>query len=121
MTDFQSTGLPSDFIEHTCVTPAAGVAFTEGPAAAADGNVYFSDIANNRIMRLDSESGHLSVWRTPSGRSNGLLFDPQGRLLACEGNEFGDNDGHRRITRTCMATGRVEVLTERFGGKRYNA
>jgi len=121
MTDFQSIGLPSDLIEQTSVAPAAGVAFTEGPAAAADGNVYFSDIANNRIMRFDSKTGDLAVWRTPSGRANGLLFDPQGRLLACEGNEFGANDGHRRITRTCMTTGRIEVLTERFDGKRYNA
>jgi len=121
MTDFQSTGLPSDFMAQASVTAAAGVAFTEGPAAAADGNVYFSDIANNRIMRFDSRTGHLAVWRTPSGRANGLLFDAQGRLLACEGNEFGANDGHRRITRTCMTTGRIEVLTERFEGKRYNA
>ena len=121
MTDFQSAGLPTEFLEETVVSPATDVAFTEGPAAAADGNVYFSDIANNRIMRFDSQTDRLSVWRCPSGRANGLLFDPEGRLLACEGNEFGDNDGHRRITRTCMTTGRVEVLTERFEGKRYNA
>ena len=69
MTDFQSIGLPSDLIEQTSVAPAAGVAFTEGPAAAADGNVYFSDIANNRIMRFDSKTGDLAVWRTPSGRA----------------------------------------------------
>ncbi|MGD9857069.1 MAG: SMP-30/gluconolactonase/LRE family protein, partial [Planctomycetaceae bacterium] len=103
------------------VTPAAGIAFTEGPAAAADGMVYFTDMPNNRIMRFDSVTGRTSVWRTPSGRANGLLFDPQGRLLACEGNEFGDNDGHRRITRTDMTSGRLEVLTDRFEGKRYNA
>lgn len=121
MIDFPSTGLPDGYLEETSLGPATSVAFTEGPAAAADGNVYFSDIANNRIMRFDSQSHQLSVWRCPSGRANGLLFDPQGRLLACEGNEFGDNDGHRRITRTCMKTGRVEVLTDRFEGKRYNA
>jgi gluconolactonase len=42
-------------------------------------------------------------------------------LLACEGNEFGPNDGHRRITRTDLKTGQIEVLTDRFEGKRYNA
>lgn len=103
------------------VAPATFVAFTEGPAAAADGSVYFSDIVNNRIMRFDPERKVTEVWRQPTGRTNGLLFDAQGRLLACEGNEFGPNDGNRRITRTDMRTGAVEVLTDRFEGKRYNA
>ncbi|MGE0374720.1 MAG: SMP-30/gluconolactonase/LRE family protein [Planctomycetaceae bacterium] len=119
--DFHAVSLPEAFIAEPGVTPAAGIAFTEGPAAAADGMVYFTDMPNNRIMRFDSVTGRTSVWRTPSGRANGLLFDPQGRLLACEGNEFGDNDGHRRITRTDMTSGRLEVLTDRFEGKRYNA
>lgn len=119
--DFHAVPLPESFIAESGVTPAAGIAFTEGPAAAADGMVYFTDMPNNRIMQFDSVTGRTSVWRTPSGRANGLLFDAQGRLLACEGNEFGDNDGHRRITRTDMASGRVEVLTDRFEGKRYNA
>ena len=120
-TDFHSIDLPSDVAESDAVSPATIVAFTEGPAAAADGTVYFSDIANNRIMRFDPATGSTEVFRHPSGRANGLLFDPQGRLLACEGNEFGDNDGHRRITRTDVATGEVEVLTDRFEDKRYNA
>lgn len=106
--------------EPQCV-PACFVAFTEGPAATADGIVYFSDILNNRILRFDATTRRQTVWRHPSGRANGLLFDAQGRLLACEGNEFGDNDGHRRITRTNLETGDVEVLTDRFEGCRYNA
>lgn len=118
--DFQDIGLP-DEADSACVSPATAIAFTEGPAAAADGTVYFSDIANNRIMKFDSVTGTTSVFREPSGRANGLLFDPQGRLLACEGNEFGDNDGNRRITRTDLATGEVEVLTDNFEGKKYNA
>lgn len=112
---------PKELVTGDAVAPASSVAFTEGPAAAADGMVYFSDIANNRIMRFDSRTKRTDIWRTPSGRANGLLFDAQGRLLACEGNEFGENDGHRRITRTDMATGRIEVLTDRFEGRRYNA
>lgn len=119
-TDFHRIGLPVQ-MEQRVVVPATVVAFTEGPAADHEGTVYFSDIANNRIMRFDSETGTTSVFRSPSGRANGLLFDARGRLLACEGNEFGDNDGNRRITRTDLATGDVEVLTDSFKGKKYNA
>ena len=107
--------------DSAAVAPATVVAFTEGPACAADGTVYFTDIVNNRILKLEPNARFFSVFRQPSGRANGLLFDAQGRLLACEGNEFGPNDGGRRITRTDLATGEVEVLTDRFDGKRYNA
>lgn len=92
------------------------VAFTEGPAWHPSGNVYFTDIENNRIMRRDSQ-GVMHVFRTPSGRANGLLFDHQGRLLACEG---GGEGGNRRITRTEL-DGTITVLTDRFQGKRYNS
>jgi gluconolactonase len=119
--DFHSVPFPADLVESPDVAPAAGVAFLEGPAAAADGSVYFSDIANNRIMRFDANDGSCSTFRQPSGRANGLLFDPQGRLLACEGNEWGDDDGNRRLTRTDLSTGEIEVLTDRFDGARYNA
>ncbi|MDA0807054.1 MAG: SMP-30/gluconolactonase/LRE family protein [Planctomycetota bacterium] len=118
--DFHSVSMPAEVAAGE-VAPATIIAFTEGPAAAADGTVYFSDIANNRIMKFDSVTGTTCVFREPSGRANGLLFDPQGRLLACEGNEFGDNDGNRRITRTDLASGEVEVLTDNFEGKKYNA
>lgn len=103
------------------LTPAASIAFTEGPAAAADGTVYFSDIVNNRIMALDPGAPLARVWRHPSGRANGLLFDPQGRLLICEGNEFGPNDGNRRLTRFDFTSGQLEVLCDRFDGRRLNS
>lgn len=119
--NLQNVPLPTDLVDAAGVAPTAFVAFTEGPAAAADGTVYFTDIVNNRIMKFDPFANTTTVWRTPSGRTNGLLFDAQGRLLACEGNEFGPNDGNRRITRTEMTTGEVTVLTDRFEGKRYNA
>ena len=120
--DFHSVPLPKRFVSSDAsVSPATLIAFTEGPAAAADGTVYFSDMPNNRIMRYDPRTRKSTVFREPSGRTNGLLFDRQGRLLACEGNEFGDNDGNRRITRTDLATGKIEVLTDRFDGARYNA
>ena len=96
------------------------MAFTEGPAADAQGRVFFSDIFNNRIVCFDSRSKQTTIFRADSGRTNGNLFDARGRLLSCEGNEFGPG-GRRRITRTDMTTGRVEVLTDRFDGKPYNA
>jgi gluconolactonase len=91
----------------------------EGPAFDAEGVLYFSDIIGNRIYRLSPE-GALSVFREDSGRTNGNTFDAQGRLISCEGAEFGPN-GRRRMVRTDLQTGRVEVLTERFEGKRYNS
>ncbi|MBI1899978.1 MAG: SMP-30/gluconolactonase/LRE family protein [Planctomycetia bacterium] len=101
------------------VRAATCVAFLEGPAVDAAGNVYFSDIENNRILKLAAD-GRRSVFREPSFRTNGQTFDREGRLLHCEGAEFGPGGG-RRVTRTDLATGRYEVLTERFEGLRYNS
>jgi gluconolactonase len=101
------------------VTQATFVAFLEGPAADADGHVYFSDIRNSRILRL-SPDGTLDVFRADSGRANGNVFDLEGRLVTCEGAEFGPN-GRRRVTRSDLGTGEVTVLTDRYEGKRYNS
>jgi gluconolactonase len=121
MPKLQFTPLPTDFVGTDArVAPVTAVAFLEGPAADAQGRVFFSDILNNRILLFESKTGQTSVWRDDSGRSNGLLFDVKGRLLACEGNEFGPG-GRRRITRTDLATGAVEVLTEKFEGAQYNS
>lgn len=99
------------------VQEAARVAFVEGPAwHPSDGSVYFSDIANSRIMRLD-KTDELHVVRQPSGRTNGLLFDHEGRLVCCEG---GGPLSARRVTRI-EPDGSVTVLAERFGGKRLNS
>jgi gluconolactonase len=96
-----------------------GLAFTEGPAVDADGTLYFSDIENNRILQL-SPDGTRRVFREPSHRTNGQTFDQRGRLYHCEGNEFGPGGG-RRVTRTDLATGEYEVLTDQFEGQRYNS
>jgi len=92
------------------------VAFVEGPAWNPDGNVYFSDIANNRIMRRN-RTGAIHVFRTPSGRTNGLAFDLQGRLICCEG---GGAQSNRRVTRIEHG-GTITVLCEEFDGKRINS
>ncbi|MCI0620529.1 MAG: SMP-30/gluconolactonase/LRE family protein [Acidobacteria bacterium] len=81
--------------------------------------MYFSDIWNNRIMKL-APDGSQSVFRADSGRTNGNTFDQQARLLSCEGAEMGPG-GRRRIVRTDLKTGEVIVLTERYQGVRYNS
>lgn len=111
---------PEQILEPTAtVTRAAIAAFLEGPAADAEGNVYFSDIHNNRILKLTSD-GRLETFRADSGRANGNVFDQEGRLVTCEGAEFGPG-GRRAVTRTDIGTGEVTVLTDRFEGRRYNS
>ena len=92
------------------------VAFTEGPAWHPSGNVYFSDIANNRIMRRDA-NGVIHVFRTPSGRTNGILFDHDGRMWCCEG---GGIESNRRVTRT-EENGTITVMADNLNGKKFNS
>ena len=102
------------------VEVATTVAFTEGPTAAADGSVYFTDIITQRILKLGAD-GVLSVYRERSNAANGLLIDAQGRLIACEGAEFSRPGvvvtGIPRVTRTDLRTGVVEILADTFEGK----
>ena len=91
---------------------AGGFSFTEGPAADAQGNIYFSDIPNNRIHKW-SLDGKLSTFRENSGGANGLYFDKDGNLLACEG-------GGRRLVSIDMK-GNVTVLVDEYQGKRFNS
>lgn len=99
---------------------AAAMAFTEGPTVDREGNVYFTDIISQRIMKLGTD-GHLSTYRENSNVANGLLIDPQGRLIACEGSQFerpGVNlKGKPRVTRTDLRTGKLEVLADNYQGK----
>ena len=99
------------------VEALATVAFTEGPTVDADGTVYFTDLDNNRILRM-SPDGDVSTFRQPSNRANGLIFDDQWRLLACEG---GDGvTALPRVTRTTMETGEVEVVADHYEGKEFH-
>jgi gluconolactonase len=99
---------------------AAMTAFTEGPTADRDGNIYFTDIINQRIMKLDTK-GVVSTYRENSNLANGLLIDPQGRLVACEGAAYEwpglKRSGKPRITRTELKTGKLEVLADSYDGK----
>ena len=94
---------------------AAVVAFTEGPTVDAAGNVYFTETVSNRIMKL-SVNGELSTFRENTNTANGMIFDNQWRLVACEGGKR-----HPRVIRIDVKTGAVEVLVDRYEGKPLNA
>jgi gluconolactonase len=118
--DLAKASLPTDLLASSAVpVVVARTSFLEGPAVDASGDVYFSDIINNKILRM-TPAGVVSVFRADSGRTNGNTFDARGRLISCEGAEQGPG-GRRRVVRTDMTTGAVTVLTERYEGKRYNS
>lgn len=83
--------------------------FTEGPAVDKNGNVYFTDQPNDRIVKWDASTNSVSDWMKPSGRSNGLYFDHDGNLLSCadEKNELWRIDMEKNKT----------VLVSEFEGK----
>jgi len=103
---------------------ATTVAFTEGPAVDRDGSVYFTDIINERIMKLGAD-GVLSTYRERSNAANGLLIDPQGRLIACEGGLFErpgvKRQGTPRLTRTDLKSGKIETIASGYEGKPFSA
>lgn len=85
--------------------------FTEGPAVDADGNVFFTDQPNDRIMKWSPATG-FSTFLQPAGRANGMYFDRKGNLLACadEKNELW----------TITPDGKSTVLVKNFEGKLLN-
>jgi gluconolactonase len=99
---------------------ATTVAFTEGPSVDREGNVYFTDLINQRIMKLGRD-GVLTTYRENSNVANGTLIDPQGRLVVAEGADFErpgvKRSGNPRVTRTDLASGRIEVLADSYEGK----
>lgn len=102
---------------------ATSVSMLEGPTVDADGNVYFTDILMQRIMRF-SKDGEFSVFRERSNVANGLVIDPQGRLVAAEGaaSPTAERSGMKtggtpRVTRTDLKTGRMEILADAYDGK----
>lgn len=83
--------------------------FTEGPAVATDGRVYFTNASAAKILVWNPQTHQLTTFRENSGEANGLLFDHGGALLACEGKSG-------RVTRTDLASRKVTVLADKFGG-----
>jgi gluconolactonase len=91
-----------------------GCRWAEGPAYFAAGRyLVWSDIPNNRMLRLDECSGAVSVFRQPSGNSNGNTVDRSGRLVTCE-------HGGRRVSRTKF-DGSITTIADSFRGKRLNS
>ena len=91
---------------------ATNFQFTEGPIWLPDNSLLFSDIPANRIYRWTADNG-IDVWREPTGNSNGLTLDREGRLIACE------HTG-RRVSRT-KADGSIVTLADHYQGKRLNS
>ena len=92
---------------------ATGCQFTEGPLwHAAERFLLFSDIPANKMRRWDEYSG-MTVFRDPSGKSNGLTYDKGGHLIACE-------HANRRVSRT-TADGEVITIASHYEGKRLNS
>ncbi len=97
-----------------------GFEFTEGPVFSRIGFLRFSDIRTEKIYEYaippwesGPGGGKLTVFRAPSNRANGLTFDHQGRMLACE-------TGPGRVTRT-EKDGSITVLADRYQGKRLSS
>ena len=89
-----------------------GFGFTEGPAADRHGNVYFTDIPNERIHKVDA-AGKLSVFLHPSKHCNGLMFSAAGEMFACE------MDG--RLVAIDSTGKKVRELAPGYDGTRFNA
>jgi gluconolactonase len=107
-----------------------GLVLTEGVAVAPDGMVYFSDITfthvskekkqpieAGHILKYDPKTGKTTVFRSPSGMSNGLKFDAEGNLIAAEGADFGG----RRVTKTDMKTGKTYIIAGLYDNKPFNS
>lgn len=106
-----------------------GRVLTEGVAVGQDGKVYFSDITftflgrrtgrveGGHIWRYDPEDGRTEIFRSPSGMSNGIKFDAQGRMIVAQGADYGG----RSVVRTDMRTGRSEIIAGLYQGRPFNS
>lgn len=103
----------------------SGGHFLEGPAAAPDGTVYFSDITitaqtggqAGHVWRFDPRTGSTAIFRSPSGMNNGNRFDADGNLVSALGADFGC----RCVIRTDMKTGKSTILAGLYNGRALNA
>jgi gluconolactonase len=107
-----------------------GMVLTEGVAVAPDGMVYFSDITFSHvskektglieaghIWKFDPKTGTATIFRSPSGMSNGIKFDADGNMIVAEGADYGG----RRVIKTDMKTGKSYIIAAAFEGRRFNS
>lgn len=88
-----------------------GFKFTEGPAADKEGNIFFTDQPNNRILEW-SVDGKLTTYMSDAGRANGMYFDDAGNLYACA-------DLHNQLWEISPSK-KVTVLVKNYKGKLLN-
>jgi gluconolactonase len=108
-----SAASAQDFSHVTVEKIAGGRQFTEGPVWSREGFLLFSDVPSNKILKIGAGDRQPAVFRDDSGYANGNTFDAQGRLYSCESRT-------RRVTRMDKK-GQIEVLAEKWEGKRFNA
>lgn len=91
---------------------AGDMGFTEGPTSDKNGNVYFVDQNNNKILKYDTD-GKMTTFMQPANYSNGMCFDGKGKLIACadEKNEMWSID---------VDTKEHTVILKDFEGKFFN-
>ncbi len=97
----------------TIKTVQSGFNGTEGPAADAAGNVYFTEKGGNSIQKWTWKDGKVSLYRKIDGGAIGMAFDARGRLLICE-MENG------RVTRDDMKGGSLQVIADSCDGKKIH-
>ena len=101
-----------DFAHYVSEKIGTGYRFTEGPAWSKDGYLVFSDTPSDRLLKW-VPGRQPEVFRQAAHGPSGNAFDAQGRLYTCETRA-------RRVTRT-ERNGSIEVVAERWEGKRFNA
>ena len=107
-----------------------GIVLTEGVAVAPDGVVYFSDITFSHqavtetgaihaghIWKFNPKTSKTSIFRSPSGMSNGIKFDARGDMIICEGADYGG----QRVIRTDMKTGMSYIIAGMYEGRPFNS
>jgi len=108
-----------------------GCILTEGVAAGHDGMIYFSDITFTKfckdpsgkfmqagnIWKYNPKTGETTIFRSPSGMSNGLKFDRDGNMIAALGADYGG----RMLIKTDMKTGKSYILAGQYEGRDFNA
>jgi gluconolactonase len=92
---------------------AEGYKFTEGPAVDSQGNVYFTDQPNDRILKWSATTQKVETFLEPAGRSNGLHFDREGQLIACA-------DEKSELWRIDPETKKITIILKDFDYKKLN-